>query len=388
MQTLTVMKLSLCLLYLCISHSQSLSSFETCNCESWDEVCWDDCLSGQFAESKSFPCAQIRSCQEHRENPICKDVPTTIPWRCGDRRSEFPCGFIRACQKHQQHPDCKDVPVQCRSTTPSPTHPWPPTTSPRPDTTTPRIDCQWSGWSKSGECTKSCGGGTQYYQRTISVQSKNGGQYCTGNPIKQEKCNDFDCPVDCQWSSWSETGPCSKSCGGGIQYFERIINVESQNGGQSCTGSRTKREYCNTRDCPCVSCNICGSLCRRDNQKEKELYEEAKAGNLEEVKHLLRTTFADGNSNEYGNTPLIAAAVIGHKDIVQILLENGANIDHQSNAGYTALSFAASNWHKDVVQLLLDRGANRRIKITYGWAFGKTACDFNYRVDYIIPSCN
>ena len=138
MQTSTVMRLSLCLLYLCISHSQSLSSFETCNCESWDEVCWDDCLSGQFAESKSFPCAQIRSCQKHREKALCKDVPTTIPWRCGDRRSEFPCGFIRACQKHQQHPDCKDVPVQCRSTTPSPTHPWPPTTSPRPDTTTPR----------------------------------------------------------------------------------------------------------------------------------------------------------------------------------------------------------------------------------------------------------
>ena len=142
MQKSTIMKLSLCLLYLCISHSQSLSSFETCNCESWDEVCWDDCLSGQFAESKSFPCAQIRSCQEHRENPICKDVPTTIPWRCGDRRFEFPSGFIKACRKHQQHPNCKDVstiiPVQCRSTTPSPTHPWPATTSPRPDTTTPR----------------------------------------------------------------------------------------------------------------------------------------------------------------------------------------------------------------------------------------------------------
>ena len=111
MKTSTLTTLSLCLLYLCVSNSQSVSSIETCNCESWDEVCWDNCLSGQFAESKSFPCAQIRSCQEHRENPICKDVPTTIPLRCGDRRSEFPCGFIKACQKHQQHPDCKDVPT-------------------------------------------------------------------------------------------------------------------------------------------------------------------------------------------------------------------------------------------------------------------------------------
>ena len=111
MKTSIVTTLSLCLLYLCISHSQSLSSIETCNCESWDEVCWDDCLSGQFAESFSFPCAQIRSCQKYLQNPACKDVPTTIPLRCGDTRSEFPCGLIRACRKrqHYQNPRCKYV---------------------------------------------------------------------------------------------------------------------------------------------------------------------------------------------------------------------------------------------------------------------------------------
>jgi len=202
------------------------------------------------------------------------------------------------------------------------------TTTTTTTTTVPKIDCQWSGWSKSGECTKSCGGGTQYFQRTISVQSKNGGKSCTGNPIKQEKCNDFDCPVDCrwnnwsdwtscsktcgqgsknrrrevqtrarnggslcqglsmqtqscnvrdcpspvncQWSSWSETGPCSKSCGGGVQYFERVINVESQNGGQSCTGSRTKREYCNTQNCPCY-CNI-DNRCSCPNNEVRKVF--------------------------------------------------------------------------------------------------------------------
>ena len=82
MKTSTVMTLSLCLLYLCISNSQSLSSIETCNCESWDEVCWDNCLS----ESRPFPCALIKTCQKHPEHALCKDVPTTIPSRCGDRR--------------------------------------------------------------------------------------------------------------------------------------------------------------------------------------------------------------------------------------------------------------------------------------------------------------
>merc|ERR1712062_649093 len=110
---------SLCLLYLCGSNSQSLSSIETCNCESWDEECWDDCLSGQFAESNTLPCGKIKACQRHRENPLCKDVPTTIPSRCGDRKTEFSCGLINTYQKYPNHPYCKDVPTtlprQCRA---------------------------------------------------------------------------------------------------------------------------------------------------------------------------------------------------------------------------------------------------------------------------------
>jgi len=332
------------------------------------------------------------------------------------------------------------------------------TTTTTTTTTVPKIDCQWSGWSKSGECTKSCGGGTQYFQRTISVQSKNGGKSCTGNPIKQEKCNDFDCPVDCrwnnwsdwtscsktcgqgsknrrrevqtrarnggslcqglsmqtqscnvrdcpspvncQWSSWSETGPCSKSCGGGVQYFERVINVESQNGGQSCTGSRTKREYCNTQNCPCFQCNICGS-CRRDGYKENRLHNAAEEGDLATIQELIKTTFVDPEYELFGvegykrDTPLMIAAHYGHKDIVQILLDNGANIDHQEEHGWTALMAAAANGEKDMVQLLLDRRANRRLKITkdsFLWNIGNTkgftACTWNDNVDNIIPSCN
>lgn len=42
-----------------------------------------------------------------------------------------------------------------------------------------------------------------------------------------------------------------------------------------------------------------------------------------------------------GRTALIAAAYMGHSDIVETLLEFKADIDHQDNDGRTALSVAA-----------------------------------------------
>jgi len=153
--------------------------------------------------------------------------------------------------------------------------------------------------------------------------------------------------VNCQWSSWSETGPCSKSCGGGTQDFRRTRQFQSQNGGQSCTGPPTKTEYCNTQNCPCLQCNICGS-CRRDSQKEEGLWNAANEGDLATVREVIRTTFVDTtegsptgfDGSSLGYTPLLQAAYHGHKDIVQILLDNDANIDHQDYFGWTALTNA------------------------------------------------
>merc|ERR1712038_29880 len=185
------------------------------------------------------------------------------------------------------------------------------------------VDCLWSDWTKSGGCTKSCGGGFQYFERTMLVKAQNGGKSCTGGPLKRENCNDHNCldttttttttttvpKINCQWSSWSEAGPCSKSCGGGVQYFERTINVESQNGGQSCTGSRTKREYCNTQNCPCY-CNIDNRCsCRRDSQKEERLNDAAWEGDLATVRELIKTTFVD--TTEGSPTRIIDGSSLG-----------------------------------------------------------------------------
>lgn len=59
---------------------------------------------------------------------------------------------------------------------------------------------------------------------------------------------------------------------------------------------------------------------------------------------------------------MIAAAYMGHAEIVEHLLEAGANINHADADGRTALSVAAlcapsNHGYATVVSTLLDRGA-------------------------------
>jgi ankyrin repeat protein len=52
------------------------------------------------------------------------------------------------------------------------------------------------------------------------------------------------------------------------------------------------------------------------------------------------------------------AASKGNEDVVQLLLERGADINAEDHRGWTALHAAAVNGHVDVVRLLLERGAD------------------------------
>ncbi len=61
-----------------------------------------------------------------------------------------------------------------------------------------------------------------------------------------------------------------------------------------------------------------------------------------------------------GFTPLILAATAGHADVVEILLDHGAEIEAQSERTKdTPLSLACSGGRYEVVELLLARGANK-----------------------------
>lgn len=55
---------------------------------------------------------------------------------------------------------------------------------------------------------------------------------------------------------------------------------------------------------------------------------------------------------------LICASYKGHKDIVELLLANGADINARKNDGMDALMWASSRGYKDVAELLIDKGAD------------------------------
>lgn len=63
-----------------------------------------------------------------------------------------------------------------------------------------------------------------------------------------------------------------------------------------------------------------------------------------------------------GRTALIAAAYMGHVEIVKLLICHGADVEHADIDGRTALSVAAlcipaSQSHVDVVAALIEHGA-------------------------------
>ena len=111
------------------------------------------------------------------------------------------------------------------------------------------VDCQWSPWTKQGDCSRSCGNGAQVFTRT-KFHATDGGQNCVGRTTKTELCYIQDCPVvvDCQWSEW-QYGPCSKTCGKGVKVIFRTEKVKPLNGGRPCFGDGTKTELCNIQDC-------------------------------------------------------------------------------------------------------------------------------------------
>jgi ankyrin repeat protein len=84
----------------------------------------------------------------------------------------------------------------------------------------------------------------------------------------------------------------------------------------------------------------------------------AESGILVEVKQLIIGGHdVNQRDDKYGFTPLHQAAFFGHRDIVEFLIAEGADVNAKNNAGSTPLYLAKGKGHKEIAALLTQHGA-------------------------------
>lgn len=83
---------------------------------------------------------------------------------------------------------------------------------------------------------------------------------------------------------------------------------------------------------------------------------------LQSKPHLVNET----DEKNYGRTPLLCAVDRNHKELVEILLDYGADVNQQTEYGWTALHRAAYKNHVDMCKYLLKNGSHIDKKDTYG----------------------
>jgi len=108
-------------------------------------------------------------------------------------------------------------------------------------------DCVVSTWTEWSACTELCGGGWRERHRSLLADAEQGGT-CTLDFSHNESCNTADCPHDCIVTNWTKWSHCSRSCGGGRQFRNRTVQiVEGHNG--TCDQPRIEEQDCKTQVC-------------------------------------------------------------------------------------------------------------------------------------------
>lgn len=102
-----------------------------------------------------------------------------------------------------------------------------------------------------------------------------------------------------------------------------------------------------------------------------ELAEAAAVGNLARVRELIEKDLARADSFSPDGFPVVAlAAFLGHLEVVQYLVAQGADINAPATngSGYNALTGAVTSGHAAVVQWLLQHGANANYRYSGGYS--------------------
>ncbi len=94
---------------------------------------------------------------------------------------------------------------------------------------------------------------------------------------------------------------------------------------------------------------------QRASNKTEALFQAIRSGSTKELQ-LQLSSGADANDSLESFSPLMAAALNGSVEQMKLLITRGANVNYHSSDGTTALWLAVPDWDK--TKLLLDNGAD------------------------------
>ena len=108
--------------------------------------------------------------------------------------------------------------------------------------------------------------------------------------------------------------------------------------------------------------------------KGEAIVKAAEAGNINEVTKLLNKkadiNYADrwiNEGKEHARTPLMAAVIGGHAEVVKFLITRKANVNlAEPCGGFTALHYAVGSGNAPMIELLMIKGAKRDVRDKLG----------------------
>lgn len=188
----------------------------------------------------------------------------------------------------------------------------------------------------------------------------------TIGPCNTSKPGIFSMNARAKWNAWNDLSTMNKETA--MQtYVSKLDEIEPDWNQHDASNKKGKKPAWVSVSTPVV-------MESDDEHKEdKSLIDHAKEGNIDEILAFFSASLTIGPQdkpkklpvNEYDSEGLGAihwAADRGHHQILDILLQNGANVNLiDKDSGQTALHYAISCSHVECIKILLHHGANPHI---------------------------